>query len=150
MCASTNTTWPPLPSISVATRLPRSTSRSANATFAPSVTNRRTVASPIPDAPPETAATFPLSLAMLDASLSAVRSAARDRRGRPREDRVEQSGQAHPGLQEPPLDQRHVVEGVLVGELAVADLVDPVPRRLRFTDPVGGRRALPAAQLPQR
>jgi hypothetical protein len=51
--------------ISAATRLPRSTSRSANATFAPSVTNRRTVASPIPEAPPVTAATFPFSRAMI-------------------------------------------------------------------------------------
>src|SRR5206468_625975 len=50
--------------ISAATRLPRSTSRSANATLAPSVTNRRTVASPMPDAPPVTAATLPLSRAM--------------------------------------------------------------------------------------
>src|SRR5262249_19612807 len=65
-CASTNTTSPPLAAISAATRLPRSTSRSAKATFAPSFTNRRTVASPIPEAPPVTAATFPLSRAMLD------------------------------------------------------------------------------------
>ena len=68
-CASTKATWPPLAAISAATRLPRSTSRSANATFAPSITNRRTVASPIPEAPPLTAATFPFSRAMLDASL---------------------------------------------------------------------------------
>src|SRR4029453_6000049 len=61
-------TWPPLASISAATRLPRSTSRSANTTFAPSATNRRTVASPMPDAPPLTAAPFPLSLPMLRAS----------------------------------------------------------------------------------
>jgi len=39
-------------------------SRSANATLAPSATNRRTVASPMPDAPPVTAAIFPLSRAM--------------------------------------------------------------------------------------
>src|SRR5207245_583243 len=66
-CASTNTTSPPLAAISSATRLPRSASRSAKATFAPSFTNRRTVASPIPEAPPVTAATFPFSRAMLDA-----------------------------------------------------------------------------------
>src|SRR5437879_3457721 len=64
MCASTNSAWPPLASISAATRLPRSTSRSANTTFAPSATNRRTVASPMPDAPPVTAAIFPLSRSM--------------------------------------------------------------------------------------
>src|SRR2546421_8833935 len=64
MCASTKSAWPPLASISAATRLPRSTSRSANATLAPSATNRRTVASPMPDAPPVTAATFPASRAM--------------------------------------------------------------------------------------
>src|SRR6267378_996108 len=63
-CASTKSAWPPLASISAATRLPRSTSRSANATLAPSATNRRTVASPMPDAPPVTAAIFPLSRAM--------------------------------------------------------------------------------------
>src|SRR5467141_3535456 len=63
-CASTKIAWPPLASLSAATRLPRSTSRSANATFAPSATNRRTVASPMPDAPPVTAAMFPLSRAM--------------------------------------------------------------------------------------
>src|SRR5436853_4166838 len=65
-CASRNTTSPPLAAISAATRLPRSTSRSAKATLAPSVTNRRTVASPIPEAPPVTAATFPFSRAMPD------------------------------------------------------------------------------------
>src|SRR5438270_4669243 len=64
MCASTNSAWPPLASISAATRLPRSTSRSANATVAPSATNRRTVASPMPDAPRVTATIFPLSRAM--------------------------------------------------------------------------------------
>src|SRR5436309_2448632 len=63
MCASTKSAWPPLASISAATRLPRSTSRSANATLAPSATNRRTVASPMPDAPPVTAAIFPVSRA---------------------------------------------------------------------------------------
>src|SRR5437762_6424454 len=63
-CASTKSAWPPVASISAATRLPRSTSRSANATFAPSATNRRTVASPMPDAPPVTAAIFPLSRSM--------------------------------------------------------------------------------------
>src|SRR5689334_22616710 len=61
MCVSTNTTGPPLAAISAATRWPRSTSRSAKATCAPSAMKRRTVASPIPDAPPVTAATFPLS-----------------------------------------------------------------------------------------
>src|SRR3989440_3692005 len=61
MCASTKSAPAP---ISAATRLPRSTSRSANATLAPSATNRRTVASPMPDAPPVTAAIFPLSRAM--------------------------------------------------------------------------------------
>src|SRR5256885_15371855 len=64
MCASTKSAWPPLASISAATRLPRSTSRSANTTLAPSATNRRTVASPMPDPPPVTAAIFPLSRAM--------------------------------------------------------------------------------------
>src|SRR5215831_4277502 len=64
-CASTKTTSPPLAAISAATRLPRSASRSAKATFAPSFTNRRTVASPIPEAPPVTAATFPFSRAMV-------------------------------------------------------------------------------------
>src|SRR5216683_7122428 len=58
---STNTALPPLASISAATRWPRSTSRSAKATCAPSAMKRRTVASPIPDAPPVTAATLPLS-----------------------------------------------------------------------------------------
>ena len=43
---------------------PRSPSRSQNATLAPSATKRLTVASPIPDAPPVTAATLPSSLPM--------------------------------------------------------------------------------------
>ena len=60
--------------ISAATRLPRSASRSAKATFAPSFTNRRTVASPIPEAPPLTAATFSSSRPMLDALPFAPRS----------------------------------------------------------------------------
>src|SRR4029453_4425803 len=64
MSASTKSAWPPLASISASTRLPRSASRSANATFAPSAANRRTVASPMPDAPPVTAAIFPLSRPM--------------------------------------------------------------------------------------
>src|SRR3989441_9651140 len=63
MCASTKSACPPLVWIPAATRLPRSTSRSANATLAPSATNRRTVASPMPDAPPVTAAIFPVSRA---------------------------------------------------------------------------------------
>src|SRR5438552_3240063 len=71
-CASTKSAWPPVASISAATRLPRSTSRSANATFAPSATNRRTVASPMPDAPPVTAAIFPLSRSMSTVSLRCV------------------------------------------------------------------------------
>src|SRR5438876_1295631 len=71
-CASTKSAWPPVASISAATRLPRSTSRSANATFAPSATNRRTVASPMPDAPPVTAAIFPLSRSMSTGSLRCV------------------------------------------------------------------------------
>src|SRR5439155_3710063 len=51
-------------SSSAATRWPRSPSRSQNATLAPSATKRLTVASPIPDAPPVTAATLPSSLPM--------------------------------------------------------------------------------------
>src|SRR6516162_6585931 len=54
---------PPLAS-SAATRWPRSPSRSQNATLAPSATKRLTVASPIPDAPPVTAATLPSSRPM--------------------------------------------------------------------------------------
>src|SRR5689334_1206120 len=46
-------------------RWPRSPSRSQNATLAPSATKRLTVASPIPDAPPVTAATLPSNLPML-------------------------------------------------------------------------------------
>src|ERR1043166_9105571 len=71
-CASTKRAVPPVASISAATRLPRPTSRSAKATFAPSATNRRTVASPMPDAPPVTAAIFPLSRSMSTASLRYV------------------------------------------------------------------------------
>src|SRR5262249_23402110 len=63
-CASTNRASPPLATISAATRLPRSASRSANTTLAPSITNRRTVASPMPEAPPVTAVTFPSSRVM--------------------------------------------------------------------------------------
>src|SRR3989441_11432459 len=63
MCASTKSAWPPLASISAATRLPRSTSRSANATLAPSATNRRTVAARWPAAPPVPGAIFPVSRA---------------------------------------------------------------------------------------
>jgi hypothetical protein len=48
----------------IATRWPRSPSRSQNATLAPSARKRLTVASPIPDAPPVTAATLPSSLPM--------------------------------------------------------------------------------------
>src|SRR6201993_1206562 len=54
----------PAVSSSAATRWPRSPSRSQNATLAPSATKRLTVASPIPDAPPVTAATLPSSLPM--------------------------------------------------------------------------------------
>jgi hypothetical protein len=50
---------------SAATRSPRSPSRSQNATLAPSATKRLTVASPMPDAPPVTAATLPSSLPIL-------------------------------------------------------------------------------------
>src|SRR3984893_13108320 len=56
--------WRPPVSSSAATRSPRSPSRSQNATLAPSATKRLTVASPIPDAPPVTAATLPSSLPM--------------------------------------------------------------------------------------
>src|SRR5690348_3558997 len=54
----------PAVSSSAATRWPRSPSQSQNATLAPSATKRLTVASPIPDAPPVTAATLPSSLPM--------------------------------------------------------------------------------------
>ena len=53
-----------VPPSSAANRWPRSPSRSQNATRAPSATNRLTVASPIPDAPPVTAATLPSSRPM--------------------------------------------------------------------------------------
>jgi hypothetical protein len=55
-------------SIRSSCRRPRSPSRSQNATLAPSATKRLTVASPIPDAPPVTAANLPLSLPMFAAS----------------------------------------------------------------------------------
>src|SRR5579859_5174237 len=55
----------PALSSSAATRWPRSSSRSQNATLAPSATKRLTVASPIPDAPPVTAATLPSSLPII-------------------------------------------------------------------------------------
>jgi hypothetical protein len=42
---------------------PRPSSVSTIATVAPSAVNRRTVASPMPDAPPVTTATFPASVA---------------------------------------------------------------------------------------
>jgi hypothetical protein len=57
-------TLAPALSSSAATRWPRSPSRLQNATLAPSATKRLTVASPIPDAPPVTAATLPSSLPM--------------------------------------------------------------------------------------
>src|SRR5499427_8746029 len=63
--ACVKTTLAPTVSSSAATRWPRPPSRSQNATLAPSATKRLTVASPIPDAPPVTAATLPSSLPML-------------------------------------------------------------------------------------
>src|ERR1700757_1204067 len=54
----------PVVSSSAATRWPRSPSRSQNATLAPSARKRLTVASPVPEAPPVTAATLPSSLPM--------------------------------------------------------------------------------------
>src|SRR6516162_774565 len=57
--ACVKATLAPAVSSSAATRSPRSPSRSQNATLAPSATKRLTVASPIPDAPPVTAATLP-------------------------------------------------------------------------------------------
>ena len=62
--ACVKATLAPAASSSAATRWPRSPSRSQNATLAPSATKRLTVASPIPDAPPVTAATLPSSLPM--------------------------------------------------------------------------------------
>src|SRR5438552_7018282 len=62
--ACVKATLAPVVSSSAATRWPRSPSRSQNATLAPSPTKRLTVASPIPDAPPVTAATLPSSLPM--------------------------------------------------------------------------------------
>src|SRR6266542_357291 len=61
VCVSTKTALTPLPRISSATRRPRSTSRSAMAICAPSSAKSRAVASPMPEAPPVTAATFPPS-----------------------------------------------------------------------------------------
>src|ERR1700730_16780380 len=60
--ACVKATLAPAVSSSATTRWPRSPSRSQNATLAPSATKRLTVASPIPDAPPVTAATLPSSL----------------------------------------------------------------------------------------
>jgi CHAT domain-containing protein len=57
-------TLAPAVSSSAATRWPRSPTRSQNVTLAPSARKRLTVASPIPDAPPVTAATLPSSLPM--------------------------------------------------------------------------------------
>src|SRR5207248_10540504 len=62
--ACVKATLAPAVSSSAATRWPHSPSRSQNATLAPSATKRLTVASPIPDAPPVTAATLPSSLPM--------------------------------------------------------------------------------------
>ena len=45
---------------------------------------------------------------------------------------------------------RDVLVDVFVAELAVADLVDPVPHRLGFVRPVGRGRALPGLELLQR
>src|SRR5207248_4551812 len=60
--ACVKATLAPAVSSSAATRRPRSPSRSQNATLAPSATKGLTVASPIPDAPPVTAAILPSSL----------------------------------------------------------------------------------------
>jgi hypothetical protein len=65
--ACVKATLAPAVSSSAATRWPRSPSRSQNATLAPSATKRLTVASPIPDAPPVTAATLPSNLPMFAA-----------------------------------------------------------------------------------
>src|SRR5690348_6904154 len=62
--ACVKATLAPAAASSAATRWPRSPSRSQNATLAPSATKRLTVASPIPDAPPVTAAILPSSLPM--------------------------------------------------------------------------------------
>src|SRR5277367_4329100 len=62
--ACVKVTLAPALSSSAATRSPRSPSRSQNATLAPSATKRLTVASPIPEAPPVTAATLLSSLPM--------------------------------------------------------------------------------------
>src|SRR5262249_9195062 len=51
--------WPPDSTISATTRGPASSSMSAHTTAAPSAAKRRSVAAPIPDAPPVTIATLP-------------------------------------------------------------------------------------------
>src|SRR5580658_8010826 len=60
--AATNSASPPAARISSTTRLPRSALRAAITTFAPSRANKIAVALPIPELPPVTNATFPLSL----------------------------------------------------------------------------------------
>src|SRR6516162_4802726 len=76
-------TLAPAVSSSAATRSPRSSSRSQNATLAPSATKRLTVASPIPDAPPVTAATLPSSLPMFATFHCIVKRASTIRRIHP-------------------------------------------------------------------
>src|SRR5438094_718716 len=72
--ACVKATLAPAVSSSAATLWPRSPSRSQNATIAPSATKRLTVASPIPDAPPVTAAILPSSLPIF-ATLHCMRNA---------------------------------------------------------------------------
>src|SRR5262245_47810718 len=76
--ACVKATLAPAVSSSAATRRPRSPSRSQNATLAPSATKRLTVASPIPDAPPVTAAILPSSLPMFAAFHCIAKRASHD------------------------------------------------------------------------
>src|SRR5262245_10070479 len=135
-CASTNTTSPPLAAISAATRLPRSASRSANGTLAPSITNRLTVASPIPEAPPVTAATFPFSRAMVaDLSLRAAiaaqaepygRRAARSRAGGALDALTSPSKSSRPTSEVLPMSLKVVpTASVLGAEITGVDLSRP-------------------------
>src|SRR5207248_3958814 len=81
--ACVKVTLAPAVSSSAATRWPRSPSRSQNATLAPSARKRLTVASPIPDAPPVTAATLPSSLPMFATFHCIVKRASTKRRIHP-------------------------------------------------------------------
>src|SRR5438270_8577717 len=123
-------TLAPAVSSSAATRSPRSPSRSQNATLAPSATKRLTVASPIPDAPPVTAATLPSSLPMF-ATLHCITKRASTIR------RIHPAGTA---LLAQVIDDRFVLVGDVGDRSRQGEDDMEIGHRQQFSSAVGAKR----------